>query len=496
MGSEFSELPPRASAVLHSLRAVGYDLPTAIADIIDNSLGASATHVRVTMQFDGASSHVRIEDNGCGMSAHVLEAAMRLGTHHPSVARASSDHGRFGLGLKTASFSQCRRLTVRARSLGGAQETRSWDLDHIENADVWALRHGAWDATSEARLGHVPENVSGTIVLWEKLDRVIEAPQRAKAHEDFDRKIGETIEHLSMVFHRLIDAKEDRLCLAVNGRQLQGWDPTLHRHRLTRQLHDAKLPVGGSMMHVVPYVIPPESRLSAEDARRAAGPHGWLAHQGFYLYRNRRLLVTGGWLGLTRRDPQCSLARIRLDVDNRLDDLLRIDIRKASARIPDQVRPRMQKIVEKTRLAAAEAWRDHSVSRRHLTARGEVHPVWLVDATLPSPRLRVNSVHPVVALLRGKLGNDDGFLDVFLALLGGSVPVDTLLQLGGDPSPSRQPSSQKSVPEELRSMTSEVVNLMKMHGMTAGDIENRLALVEPWSALPRSALQALLEQLP
>ncbi len=492
MFAEYSDLPPRASAVLHSLRAVGYDVPTAIADIIDNSLAAGASVVAVTMTFDGTRSFVRITDNGDGMDAAALDRAMRLGSQHPGARREAGDHGRFCLGLKTASFGQCRRLTVRSRPAGGEEQTRSWDLDHVEELDSWALRHGPWDADSELRLGHIP--ASGTTVLWEKLDRVVEDPAHPSAHEDFDRKIGETLDHLGMVFHRLIDASAAPVTITVNGRRVLGWDPLLSRHQSSRQLPTWKLAVGGVQVVVVPYIIPPESRLSPEDARRAAGPHGWLAHQGFYLYRNRRLLVTGGWLGLARRDPQYSRARIRVDVDNRLDDLLRIDIRKARARVPDQIREPMRVIAEKTREEAAKAWSRNAAARQPAGPGAPVVPIWRVDPSGPRTRLRVNATHPAVQAIREKLGEEAGLLDALLAVVSAAVPVDLLLQMAGS-GPAVAAAGTAPIPPEVRALTRQVVGVMRAQGLTDTVIRERLVTIEPWSEIGPEGLQGLIREI-
>lgn len=490
VSAEFSDLPPRASAVLRSLRAVGYDVPTAIADIIDNSLAAGASTVTVEMAFDGARSFVRIADDGVGMNASVLDAAMRLGSQHPDAHRASGDHGRFGLGLKTASFGQCRRLTVRSRPATGEEQTRSWDLDHVEALDAWALRHGPWDPDSELRLGHIA--ATGTIVLWEKLDRVVEDPVHPSAHEDFDRKIAETVDHLGMVFHRIIDATSAPVTITVNGQRLRGWDPLLSRHQSTRELAARKLSVLGVGILVVPYIIPPESRLSPEDARRAAGPHGWLAHQGFYLYRNRRLLVTGGWLGLVRRDPQYSRARIRVDVDNRLDDLLRIDIRKARARVPDQIREPMRVIAEKTLEEATKAWSRTSATRTLPGQGSPIIPIWAVDPSGPRTRLRVNATHPAVQAVRARLGDEAGLLDALLAVVAAAVPVELLLQLAGTPPVATAPGA--VVPSEVHALTRQVVALMKAQGLSDSVMQERLQIIEPWSEIAPGALQALIRE--
>lgn len=489
--SEYSDLPPRASAVLRSLRAVGYDVPTSIADIIDNSLAVGASAVAVDMRFDGTRSYVRIVDNGTGMDASVLDAAMRLGSQHPDALRAAGDHGRFGLGLKTASFGQCRRLTVRSRPAGGDEQTRSWDLDHVERLDSWALRHDPWDADSDLRLGHIQE--TGTIVLWEKLDRVVEDAAHPSAHEDFDRKIAETVDHLGMVFHRLIDASAAPVTITVNGRRVHGWDPLLSRHQSTRELAARKLQVGGVGILVVPYIIPPESRLSPEDARRAAGPHGWLAHQGFYLYRNRRLLVTGGWLGLARRDPQYSRARIRVDVDNRLDDLLRIDIRKARARVPDQIREPMRVIAEKTREEAARAWSRNSIPRTTAGPVAPVVPIWHLDSSVARTRLRVNATHPAIRAIRERLGEDAVLLDALLKMVAAAVPVDLLLQSSGIASTATAIAASPVSPE-VCALTRQVVVMMRAQGLTESAMQERLAQIEPWSELGSGQLRELIQE--
>lgn len=168
---------PDAAAMTEALRAFGYDLSTAIADILDNSISAKAKKIDVQFHWAGARSWIRISDDGNGMDADELKAAMRLRSRNPREERAAADLGRFGLGLKTASFSQCRRLTVRSKKRGRTSTTRCWDLDYIEAEKTWALIEGAHPDTTEASFTQQVaefdgEDSSGTVVMWEKLDRV------------------------------------------------------------------------------------------------------------------------------------------------------------------------------------------------------------------------------------------------------------------------------------------------------------------------------------
>ena len=112
---EYEYAIPRADATIQSYRAIGYDLPTAIADIIDNSLSAGAVNVWLMFEWDGDNSWITVRDDGCGMDEVELVNAMRPGSCSPLDERSERDLGRFGLGLKTAAFSQAKRLIVRSR---------------------------------------------------------------------------------------------------------------------------------------------------------------------------------------------------------------------------------------------------------------------------------------------------------------------------------------------------------------------------------------------
>ena len=130
-------LPPYAPTLIESIRAIGYTPESAIADIVDNSVSASASCAEIFF-FPIGDSYIAILDNGCGMNADELETAMRYGSQSPNDKRAATDLGRFGLGLKTASLSQCRTLTVASKK-GGSIEARRWDIDHVIKTGDWSL---------------------------------------------------------------------------------------------------------------------------------------------------------------------------------------------------------------------------------------------------------------------------------------------------------------------------------------------------------------------
>ena len=193
------EVIPSARRLIGSLRDIGYDLPVAVADLVDNSVAAGATAVRLDMSFEGTDSWIRLSDDGSGMSEGALVEALRFGTRRTYSAR---DLGKFGLGLKAASLSQCKRLTVASRStIKGRTRVARWDLDHIESTDRWeVIRLRPRDCV----LATLPlRGTIGTVVLWERLDRILrfKSHRGRRAMDEFGRLQQEIEEHLAMVFH-------------------------------------------------------------------------------------------------------------------------------------------------------------------------------------------------------------------------------------------------------------------------------------------------------
>jgi hypothetical protein len=296
MKSKTRSAPPRAMAMLESLRGLGYSTGAALADIIDNSISAGASEVRLDFSWDGPTSRITVLDNGSGMSDAELESAMRLGDKNPLDARSAHDLGRFGMGLKTASFSQCRRLTV-ASAKDGATNCLRWDLDELAaNPDGgWLLFEGPAQGSKNFIAG-LKGKKAGTVVLWEQMDRVVTS---GFTSNDFHDLIDTVESHLAMVFHRLLQGPRAKLKLLLNGRAVAPWDPFMTGHPAkpwTSPPTNHSTDYG--IVTVQAHVLPHRDKLTATEFDANAGPAGWTAQQGFYVYRNERLLVAGGWLGL------------------------------------------------------------------------------------------------------------------------------------------------------------------------------------------------------
>jgi Histidine kinase-, DNA gyrase B-, and HSP90-like ATPase len=375
------EVTPSAARLTSSLRDIGYDFQTAVADLIDNSLSAGAGNVWVEIEYQGAGSYVSIADDGCGMSANALLEALRYGSRR---SYGRDDLGRFGLGLKTASLSQCRRVTVVSRRgpEGKMITRRTLDLDVVEEWDQWLVIE---DSPSEpvrkaqARLAEGP----GTVVIWEKLDRIL--PERHVETGWGRRRMAslalKTAEHLAMVFHRFLDGLCDgrQLVLTVNADKIKAWDPfatcELETTELPTQTMDVDAGQAVGDVRLRRFILPPRDAFSSTDAfDRMSGPLKWNRQQGLYVYRANRLVQFGGWNGLRAIDEHTKLARASLDFGTDLDEAFQINVAKMKVILPPSLRPMLEKPVHELCLRADEAYRKNTRLRNpgHNTDRRTV----------------------------------------------------------------------------------------------------------------------------
>lgn len=347
-------LPPYAPTLIESTRAIGYSLEAAVADIIDNSIAAGANKVEIYFfPIDGA--YIGILDNGKGMNEEELDLAMQYGSRNPSEARDSKDLGRFGLGLKTASLSQCRCLTVATKQ-GDQLRARMWDIDHVAEVGEWSLL-----ILDEEEISQVPqieclmESDTGTLVVWQQLDRL-------KAGEtNFElalgRKIDSVREHLALVYHRYLSGESGitKLKLSINGAAVTPIDPFL-KGKSIQPMDDEVLVIRDQNIVVRPYILPHLSRMTAEEVKQLGSKDGLRKQQGFYVYRNKRLLVWGTWFRMMRQGDLSKLARIQVDIPNTLDELWTLDIKKSSALPPAEVRKNLEVIIDRIAERSKRTW--------------------------------------------------------------------------------------------------------------------------------------------
>lgn len=364
--------------MVQSLRDLGYEFSTAVADLIDNSLTAGAANVRVDITFHGRDSWVRVADDGSGMSDERLTEALRYGSEETYGPR---DLGKFGLGLKTASMSQCRRLTVSSRVRGGGVAVRCLDLDHVSDRNRWEVTE---PQRVDSRLD-IPSN--GTVVLWQKLDRVMQYkdPESEWARAGLRNLADRTDRHLGMVFHRFLDGSATRakpLSITMNGTAVDAWDPFARDQTCTEEFNRGEALVATSSaiapVNYVGYVLPTREQFSSQLAfRRAAGPKKWNRQQGFYIYRADRMIQSGGWSGMRTIDEHTKLARMSLDFLPELDPAFGINVAKVRVTLPPELREVLAEPVGSLVKRAQLVYRDKETvaigkpSRSRGTANGQ-----------------------------------------------------------------------------------------------------------------------------
>lgn len=427
MAPKVVAITPPASALVDSLRGLGYTPETALADLVDNCISAHANRVELDLQWHSGNPVAVVMDDGYGMEEETLIEALQLGGTGPSAERDTTDLGRFGLGLKTASLSQGRRLTAVTRREG---------ITSALSLDVDVVAEKGWVAEVPESLPHHPfvERVlaanHGTVILIDRMDSISGLTGLQK--ETFFLRLEEIRAHLGMVFHRFLSGDARRLTISLNGRQVKAWDPFQTAHPATREMPSERIRHAGAIFTVKPYVLPHRDRFANEaDYESAGGPDGWGARQGFYVYRGKRLLVAGSWLGLGgvrtwTRDEASRLARIMVDLPTALDRDWRIDVRKSQARPPGALRARLTTIAGRCREEAREVFAFRGQGPRVHGAPHTAPAVWLAT---PGPRgiqYRINRDHPVIVSCGKAEGGGQRSLNGILSIIERSVPVERI----------------------------------------------------------------------
>lgn len=482
---------PRASALIESLRAFGYTPETAVADLVDNSISAKSTTINIHFHWNGRDSLVTVLDNGVGMGEAEMLNAMRLGSLSPLQDRKPNDLGRFGLGLKTASFSQARELTVHARSAEGKEPTtRRWDLDTVEQTNQWRLLRDAPSTAPTPALA----TPTGTCVIWSKCDRLVGDvdPDDSKAHDRFNATIDSVSKHLSVVFHRFLSGP-GKVTIAVNGRDIVPWDPFVESHPATQCLGTEALAFRGDKVQVTPFVLPHRDKLTDDEKVTGGGPDGWNQAQGFYLYRGGRLLVRGSWLNLGfAKDEHTKLARIRIDVPTTMDHHWQVDVKKASARAPGPLQPDLKRIAKSARKRAEDVYRFRGKATSRKRAAAHVHS-WTQVNLRGATKYRINRSHPMIQALLTGSSTDRIAVEKVLRLIEETLPIPLIgLALAKSIDEPQPPFAQSS--SEVAHMFRVMVEQAIGRGDSPRDAIDRFAKAEPFVDHPE-VVQAISEEI-
>lgn len=398
-----------------------YDLAAALADLIDNSIRAQAKKVTITFEPipEDKDIIVRIRDDGKGMTEGELISAMRPASANPEDPRDASDLGRFGWGLKSASLSQARVLTVVSWTNAGCTSAR-WDIDDVKD---WSMELERGEK-AQRFLSSPQKSRSGTEVIWSHSDRLFDT-EHASNVDELNDKIRHAQRQLSLIFHRYLSGEaRGKLSIEVQGVLLKPIDPFMSQHPATQTIDEEVIkPRGQKEITVKPYTIPHFSKLTVEEKEILGGDEGLVRNQGFYVYRNKRLIIYGTWFRLVPHGELSQLTRVRVDLPNTLDKDWKITLDKSDAQLPVVLRGRLRELIKRF------AKRSTSANRRKGTdlTIDKQAPVWKRIAHNGRIRYQINRDHPIVWEMIAE-SDDTSIAREAISLIESFIPIESLIK--------------------------------------------------------------------
>ncbi len=479
MENKFLNIQPSPLALVQSLRDIGYSMESAVADIIDNSITAEADNIHVRFAWNEGMPWLAVIDDGCGMSPAELTDAMRLGSKNPLEEREENDLGRFGLGLKTAAFSQCRQLTLISQK-NGMMACREWDLDLIEENpdDGWRLRVVEFSDLQKDKIikGLLPTlQHDGTIVLLRKLDR----------YDGLEKKINSLLEHtrthIELVFHRFLSPRRGKKSIKIllNNDALTAFNPFNPTHPATQELPVQSIHVDGQSVTVQPYVLPHYNKISRSEYEKYSGTGGYLQNQGFYVYRNRRLIISGTWFRLIKKEELTKLLRVQIDLPNSLDYLWKIDVKKSHASPPEAIRNELKLIIDRIAGAGKRVYRQ----RGKKLANTVKVPGWIRKAVEGKIIYEINREHPILLQIQNALPAEkqQAFKDLIF-MLEGSFPAELFYSdVAKKPEALSKPVYNE---EQFSALLNTFIDQLIGSEVPETGIAARLSAIDPFAAYP------------
>ncbi len=469
---------PNPKSTINSYRSFGYNLSTAIADIIDNSISARSTSVRINFEWNGQDSYILIADDGDGMNKDELVSAMTPGSKDPEDYRKESDLGRFGMGLKTASFSQCKRLTCITKKENFATIKRCWDLDVINEENEWQLL----DYVSDIRFVQmIDKQVCGTMILWEKLDRIVGEAEytNESVKKAFYAEMGIVLQHLRLVFHKFIETK--RIKIFFQDQEIEPYNPFLLNLSPKPEMGQ---PEKFGNVEITYFILPHMSEIGKSDYENSGGPLGWFQEQGFYIYRGDRLLVSGDWLGLEKKRDYSKLARIAVSFSNSSDFNWNLDIKKSSAIPPIEIRKELSRIAKIAIMKSAKIynWRGQN-SVKKLSNGESFEPLWKDEISRDGiKKYKINRKHPLITSL---IKEKNSLANNALKLLEENVPIELILtNQNEDPSFHELEKVDTTPSDELITLAIELYKIYVSQGIPESLAKHQILNSTPFNLFP------------
>ncbi len=488
---EFFNIEPDPSSILGSMRSIGYNLSTAFADLIDNSIAAKANKIEIInadIPIENTSPNwIAILDNGVGMNTEKMLNAFTLGGKGINAVRSPEDLGRYGLGLKTASFSQCAKLTLISKICDDNNiYSLQFDLNYIEEHKKWEVF-----SLNESKIHEIIEKCksrvsdldffnakSWTIVFWEDLDRMINAQKNYYFSE-----LEKVKEHLSLVFHKF----QSKLNISLNKTVIEFWNPFYGA--LSSEIKKLKFSNNpNDFFEVKTHLLNHQSYFDNKTQYDYQFKNGTaFSLQGFYVYRNNRLIFVGGWLNLFKSEYQNIFGRIEINLSSSLesDKCWEVNISKSQVKIPNYAFNELYTIAKALSFESFNIFRYHGGIKRHNVSKKRkainYTPFWLTENIGNNngsvDYYRINKKHPIIEQFLNNLTKEkeEEFKNV-LKIIENCLPIDNIVARRANGEVEQEPIDLNLLQMVYENQLSIMVNA----GVDQEDAEKTLLSIEPF----------------
>lgn len=421
---------PNPEFLIKSISEQGYSLETALSDLLDNSISAEADKIEILTEHILNHTAIFITDNGKGMSEVELSANMQFPSRDMESERELHDLGRFGLGMKTASFSQTRKFTVISRKKGTKEYSGlTWDVSHLKNTGKWEIIINTKDEikvildryikTSENHLEKFKDYQPNTIVVWEELKNFNNYLDSDKHVKQLNEELtATTSEYLSVVFHKFMELAHNPLKIRLNNLLVKPFNPFRSTEgNSARALESREMFLGNDVLKMEGFVLP----VDASDSSNMWKPSNksLLDMEGIYVYRGNRIIFFGGWNGIIRKQAKLKLARLKIQVGNMNDDKLQLNVAKSKIAIPYDLKLGVLRYISELKTEAVKEYNNRGLKSNFKKDSNSEKSIELLQkqSTTKGPVYSINIKHPLVKMIFDDLNNDTS--KDFKALLRG-----------------------------------------------------------------------------
>lgn len=408
---------PNPEFLIKSIAEQGYSLETALADLMDNSITANATRIEVLTKIDTEPFILFLSDNGDGMDKTSLKKNMQFPSKSPEETRELSDLGRFGLGLKTASFSQTRIFTVLSRKRGSDKFFGlTWDVNHLKNSGKWEMILNSdeeideiieqYTSISKEHLNNSNEFIPNTIVVWKGLYKFENYVNEKNKQDALKEEITNTTsEYLSIVFHKFMERQNNRLQIRINNTLVNPFNPFPHENSSLRALEPLQKEFGKDFVKIQGFVLP---NTSIKDDSNTWTPKNksLMDMEGLYIYRADRLILFGGWNGLIKKMPRLQLGRLKIDIGNKVDHLFHLNVAKSQINIPHDLKNAFLRAIVDLKTEAQKEYFNHGLKSFKQRPTEYSSELFYKTATNKGVLLRINDEFPLLKSLKSSLNSN------------------------------------------------------------------------------------------